>query len=721
MRHVQDARASDFARLTRLLLFALGLGMLFWLLQSFAMAYIFHEGELIAQILTPSPLGIWVRMLVLGFLIGFAFHANRLLGKRERAEKELRESQERYRQLVELSPDGIAVQSEDKIVFINSAGAKLFGAEVPEQLVGRSVWDFVPPDHRGVVAERYRQMRIEGKRAPLIEQEFIRLDGTHVCTEVAATPFAFEGKPAIQAIFRDVTERKRAESELVRLRKAVETSGEAIFLADREGVITFVNPEFTRLYGYAAEEVIGRATPRVLKSGKMTQQEYEWFWARLLDQQIVKGEFINRGKDGRLIPVEGSANPILDENENIVGFLAIQRDITARKLAEEEIRQRNKELAALNAIAATVSGSLDLNQILHDALDEVLRLKILGEEAYGMLFLLDEASQTLNLAAQRGAPEGHPCLVTSPKVGECLCGLAIQQGEVIVSENSLEDERHTRRWPEMFRHQDICVPLTARGQKLGVMEIRLPETCGIADSDVRLLKAIADQVGVAIENTRLRELRERAIVEERERIARELHDGMAQHLGYINTKVAAIGLLLDSRKIKAAKENLLNLEEATQRLFADLREAILDLKMSGQLAAGLIPTIEDYAARFSRLSNLSVEVAIAPQIEPLHLTAETEVQILRIIQEALTNVRKHASARSARVSLQFSGDALELIVSDDGEGFGPTAPQRDHRPHFGLSIMRERADAIGGVLTVDSAPGEGTRIIVSLPLRGVLI
>ncbi len=130
---------------------------------------------------------------------------------------------------------------------------------------------------------------------------------------------------------------KHTQSELHILRKAVERSGEVIFLTDREGIITYINPEFSRLYGYSSEEVIGKTTARILKSGSMTPQDYELFWEALLDRQIVRGEFINKCKDESLVTIEGSANPILDEKENIIGFLAIQRDITERKQAKEKL------------------------------------------------------------------------------------------------------------------------------------------------------------------------------------------------------------------------------------------------------------------------------------------------------------------------------------------------------------------------------------------------
>jgi PAS domain S-box-containing protein len=206
------------------------------------------------------------------------------------------------------------------------------------------------------------------------------------------------------------------------------------------------------------------------------------------------------------------------------------------------------------------------------------------------------------------------------------------------------------------------------------------------------------------------------IDEERGRIARELHDGLAQLLGYVSTKAMAVRLMLKNRQTEAADQHLLQLEEAARELYVDVRQAILDLKMTGQSDAGLTATLKDFAAQFSRLSGLPVELAIAPAVESLSLTAETELQLLRIVQEALTNVRKHASATKVWISLRLNDGVLELTVSDDGQGFDPDHVPTTHWPHFGLSTMHERAEAIGAEFDLDSELGAGTRIMVRLPV-----
>jgi signal transduction histidine kinase len=204
--------------------------------------------------------------------------------------------------------------------------------------------------------------------------------------------------------------------------------------------------------------------------------------------------------------------------------------------------------------------------------------------------------------------------------------------------------------------------------------------------------------------------------EERERIARELHDGLAQLLGYVTTKAMAVRLMLENGQMEAANQHLFQLEEAARELFVDVRQAILDLKVMRETGAGLSETLTGFTAQFSRLSGPPVELALDPGVESLSLTPEVELQLLRIAQEALANVRKHASATQAQISLQIKDGVLALTVSDNGKGFDPDQVQATLRPHFGVGSMRERAEAIGAEFGLDSDPGAGTRVTVRLPI-----
>ena len=254
----------------------------------------------------------------------------------------------------------------------------------------------------------------------------------------------------------------------------------------------------------------------------------------------------------------------------------------------------------------------------------------------------------------------------------------------------------------------------------GDLSARLPASSGPSDELSQLSTAfnrMADELeGHVREREERAALRQRAITEERERIARELHDGMAQVLGYVNTKAMATRLLLKNRQLEAADGNLLQLEEAARGLLVDLRAAILGLRLAGRSEARLPTMLKDFTSQYSQLTGLPVELEIAPGVSDISLPADVELQLLRIVQESLANVHKHAEATHAEVSLRADNGILDLTITDDGQGFDPDSVTQDERPHFGLSTLRERAEAIGAQLTLDSCPGSGTCVFVRLPL-----
>ena len=208
-------------------------------------------------------------------------------------------------------------------------------------------------------------------------------------------------------------------------------------------------------------------------------------------------------------------------------------------------------------------------------------------------------------------------------------------------------------------------------------------------------------------------LRQHAIIEERERIGRELHDGLAQVLGYVATKVMAVRLMLKKSSLEDADKNLLQLEDSARSLLADMREDILGLKTASQVDSNLAGVLRDYMHRYNALSDRPVEFDL-PQDDEIILDPGVVLQLTRIVQEALANVRKHANATRVNLNLRREGRALVLEMKDNGCGFDTAAALDGRTGRFGLSTMQERAEEIGAVLSIDSQPGSGTTVQVRL-------
>jgi signal transduction histidine kinase len=211
-------------------------------------------------------------------------------------------------------------------------------------------------------------------------------------------------------------------------------------------------------------------------------------------------------------------------------------------------------------------------------------------------------------------------------------------------------------------------------------------------------------------------VRQEAIAEERERIAHDLHDGIAQLLAYLTTKISAAQVALSKNNSQATEAHLLKMDEAVQRQMLDVRAMIAGLRMVGNAGIGLAANMKEYVETCNRLTDIHVIFNCAPEAETLELHPETELQLLRITQEAISNARKHSAATEVTVFLFMEENALLLEVCDNGVGFDPWSPALWRAPHFGLHTMRERAEKIGASFRVEAAKGSGARVLVNLNL-----
>jgi signal transduction histidine kinase len=203
-----------------------------------------------------------------------------------------------------------------------------------------------------------------------------------------------------------------------------------------------------------------------------------------------------------------------------------------------------------------------------------------------------------------------------------------------------------------------------------------------------------------------------AVLEERERLARELHDHLAQDLGYLKIKAALISDSLDQGKIERAQAQLQELKEVAADLYTDVREEIFSLRSQVSTRGEFLPRLRQYLDEYQQQYKLEIHLDVADD-SLLDLPARAGNQLFRIIQEALSNVRKHAQASQVKIGLKDELGHLCLTIEDDGLGFDPGS-LRSNGHSVGLKIMEERAESIGARLVLDSSPGTGTRLSVNL-------
>jgi two-component system NarL family sensor kinase len=376
-----------------------------------------------------------------------------------------------------------------------------------------------------------------------------------------------------------------------------------------------------------------------------------------------------------------------------------------------------RELGIVNAVAEALNSSPDVRQALERTLSLVADM--LGLRT-GWVWLLDQDTNQFYDAAEQALPPYLQERVRMSGRRRCWCIDDFRDGELTPTNI---DVIECSRLQPAFRSKSSAlaaglryhasIPLYFQDKPLGIMNVTGPEWRKLTGDELRLLSTIAYQVGIAIERARLAENATRlARAEERTRIAREIHDTLAQGLTAIALNIEGAMKRLDSNPDQARERLERALAMARENL-EEARRSVLDLRTAARLEGKpLAEALTGLARSFNSDTGIPVEVH-ASNVERLPLRVESE--LFRITQEALTNVRKHAGAKHADITLRRRGSTITLAVRDDGRGFSRS--RRRSNGH-GLLGMRERAKLLGGRLRVSSAPAQGTRVVATVPLNG---
>jgi two-component system nitrate/nitrite sensor histidine kinase NarX len=385
--------------------------------------------------------------------------------------------------------------------------------------------------------------------------------------------------------------------------------------------------------------------------------------------------------------------------------------MAAASEAPEEGRYKVPALLVLSQIASSLTTDATLDELVTRYLSTMVR--VAGALA-GTVRLLTPDGKQLRLVSSVGLP---PEMIERERLVPRDCGVC---GE------SLAGERAT--WsgePRVCRGMNpgafipgcgevIAVPLRHRGEVHGVYNLFLAEGRELSE-DVRLLfGAISEHLGVALENAQLARENVRAtLVNERQLLANEVHDSVAQTLAYTRMRAAALREAQRGGDQARAERYLAEMEDAIEAAYGELRELMGRFRQPMD-PRGLSAALQAALEAFGKRSGAAVSFeASAP--EPA-LSAEDEMHVFHIVQEALANVQKHARAKTVRLTLELADGQCRVCVEDDGAGFAPGGG--DRYEHFGLAIMHERAKRLGGWLRIESRPGGGTRLALSFPARG---
>ncbi|MBI4186513.1 MAG: GAF domain-containing protein [Chloroflexi bacterium] len=394
---------------------------------------------------------------------------------------------------------------------------------------------------------------------------------------------------------------------------------------------------------------------------------------------------------------------------------------------ENKVEQRTNELSALNAIITTISQSLDLHKIINDALSKILA--VMGIEA-GMIHLLDEKVGYLVCLAHRGLAPEYAREITRLKLGQGVAGKAAQSGEpVLVNDVEASPEAIVMIGERGKFRGYIGLPVKLQNRVIGVLALASYIPDRFEPQTLHLLSAMGDALGIGVENARkaqrleeANKIREQLLgklisaqEEERRRIARELHDEASQSMAALAINLGSIAETLPAR-YRDVTQRLETLKEQAIRTAGGIRDLALELRPSALDELGLPLAIDWYVK--DRLVKRGLDVKVEVSGPKAKLPPYTETMLFRVIQEALTNVVKHAQASNVSVQLQIGTSKVIVQVEDNGKGFDSEAAlSRDSaRRSLGLHGMAERVALLGGTLAIRSQPGQGTCVRVEVPL-----
>jgi signal transduction histidine kinase len=423
--------------------------------------------------------------------------------------------------------------------------------------------------------------------------------------------------------------------------------------------------------------------------------------------------------NGLLFVGDRTSCPILRQEEELLSTICNTTGMFVEnvRLYQESIRQLQVERSVLQ-VAEEVTSELELDRVLPKVMQ--IAVALAGADG-GVIALLDQERQVITYPYVHRLPPELAEVTVSKEEG--LSGEVMTTGRPTIIDNYQTYPRRVPAFVEAGLKSVAIVPIVSSDRTFGALSVlSLNEAKSFSERDIAILTAIGRQAGIAIENAYLYEnmrFYARKITQaqesERKRIARELHDDTIQSLIALSRRIEALGVSAEPlpestlQHIRALQETTGDVIKSVRRFSQALRPSILD-------DLGLLPTLEELTTELNRHDGLQAEFWVRG--EERRLSVEVELMLFRIAQEALNNVRKHAEATKVVTGVEMSDGYIEVTVQDNGKGFKPPS-LADHpagASKLGLIGMHERARLLGGVLIIDSAPSQGTRVTINVPV-----
>lgn len=661
--------------------------------------------------------------------------------ERKSAEEALRESEKRFHTSVEnmLDAFGVYLAIRDQsgqivdfqIEYVNAA-ACASNLMTKEAQIGKRLCELLPAHRKTGLFDEYCRVVETGE--PL-RKESLFYEDVYGGKRLAR---AFDIRAAklgggFVASWSDISERKRAEEALrsreAMLQKVFDILPVGLWFADRDGKLLRGNSAGQKIWG--AEPKVGPSEYGVFKARRLPSGRDvapdDWALARTIrDGVTIVDELLEIDAfDGKKKTILNYSAPVLDDQGDVQGAIAVNLDVTERKLAEEAERDQRALAEALCDSAAALNSTLDFDQVLDRILENAG--KVVPCDAADVL--LAGPPGHARVARHKGPAVSYMPEWSNGRLFPLATYVNLQHiastGQPLV----IPDKRLYPGWVEVPETQWIrsyaCAPIIWRGQVAGFVALCSSIPGRYSQKHVRSLSAFADQAATALENARLftevaegrqqmRALSRRLLgaqESERRRVARELHD----EIGQLLTGLKLILQMSPASSPTGQKRSTAEAEALVAELMSRVRQLSLDLRPAMLDDLGLLPALLWHLQRYKAQTRVVVDFKHS-DLQGRRFPPEVEIAAFRIVQEALTNVARHSGAAQATVRIWSDAEALTVQVSDRGAGFDPES-LRLAVSTGGLASMRERAELLGGSIEVQTAPGQGTRITAALPSR----
>ena len=436
-------------------------------------------------------------------------------------------------------------------------------------------------------------------------------------------------------------------------------------------------------------------------------------------EMLVSVPLVSKGRAaGALTLGSRRAEPIQQPELELLTAIGQQIGMALESARLYRAAERSaEELTLLHQVSIFLTSTLDSARIYDQIAEQ--SVKLLSCQM-ACILTWDQEHQRVEVVSGYGTTEDQcGILPTQPGASECLQEITTHHQSVAIGD-AQTDPRVPLAWREGLNIQALlCVPIWGTEEPLGyLLLIDQRATRRWRPEELELIESFVNRAAVALMNANLhKQLEWAAALEERQRIAADMHDGLAQIVSILGLKVDEVMELVDAGSDREAVDELSEIREIVEQVSADVRRSIASLHETPQLRRSLQELLSDLPDQLPLEDGPAVDLVFRVQ-EPLFLSRDQGTQAMPVVQEALLNARRHAQAQRITLLLERQGQEVSIAVEDDGRGFDPGLWWKGSQDHFGLSIMHARAARIGASLQVDSAPGQGTRVVLILPLDG---